>query len=56
MWIRNPADPVFFSIPDPNIYHPGSRTRIKEFKYFNPKNVFLALGNMIRIVHPGSGS
>jgi hypothetical protein len=37
---------------------PGSRIRIriKEFKYFNPKNCFSALGNMIRDVHPGSGS
>jgi hypothetical protein len=30
-----------------------SRIRIKEFKYFNPKNGFLALGNMIWVVHPG---
>jgi hypothetical protein len=30
-----------------------SRFRIKEFKYFEPKKV---LGNMIRVVHPGSGS
>jgi hypothetical protein len=29
---------------------------MKEFKYFNPKSSFLALGNMIRVVHPGSGS
>ncbi len=30
---------LIFPIQDPNIwYHPGSRTRIKEFKYFNPKN------------------
>jgi hypothetical protein len=29
-----------FSIPDPNCLHPGSRIRIKEFKYFNPKNGF----------------
>jgi hypothetical protein len=44
-------------IPDPNCLHPGSRIRIKEFKYFNPKkpkNGFLALENMIRVVHPGS--
>ncbi len=33
-----------------------SRIRIKEFKYFNPKNCFRALGNMIWVVHPGSGS
>jgi hypothetical protein len=29
-----------FSIPDPNFYHPESRIRIKEFKYFNPRNCF----------------
>jgi hypothetical protein len=40
-------------IPDPIFFHPGSRIRIKEFKYFNPKNGFQALGNMIRVVHPG---
>jgi hypothetical protein len=33
-----------------------SRIRAKERKYFNPKNCFLALGNMVRVVHPGSGS
>jgi hypothetical protein len=37
-------------IPDPTFSHPGSRIRIKEFKYFNPK----ALENMVRVVHPGS--
>ncbi len=54
-------------IPDPgyDFYQPwtriqsqkdtGSRIRIKEFKYFNPKNCFYVLGNMIRDVHPGSG-
>ncbi len=42
-------------IPDPNYSHPGSWIRMKEFKYFNPKNCFSALGNMIRVVHPGSG-
>jgi hypothetical protein len=31
-------------IPDPNFFHPGSQIRIKEFKYFNPKNVLKALG------------
>ncbi len=44
-------------IPDPNCLHPGSRILIKEFMYFNPKkqkNGFLALKNMIRVVHPGS--
>ncbi len=34
--------PTFFSIPDPNFFHPGSRIHIKEFKYFNPKNCFLS--------------
>jgi hypothetical protein len=29
-------------IPDPNCLHPGSRIRIKEFKYFNPKKWFLS--------------
>jgi hypothetical protein len=49
------TDPGCFSqIPDPNFFHPGTRIRIKEFKYYNPKNCFSALGNMIRIVHPGS--
>ncbi len=34
----------------------GSRIRIKELKYFKPKKLFQALGNMIRDVQPGSGS
>jgi hypothetical protein len=29
--------------------------RFKEFKYFKPNKLFLALGNMIRFAHPGSG-
>jgi hypothetical protein len=29
-------------IPDPTFFHPGSRIRIKEFKYFNPKKWFLS--------------
>ncbi len=29
-----------FSIPDRNFFHPESRIRIKEFKYFNSKNCF----------------
>ncbi len=48
-WIRDPvlrirdfypgSDFFPFRIPDPNCLHPGSgsRIRIKEFKYFNPK-------------------
>ncbi len=38
------ADPGCFSrsrILDPNFFHPGSRIRIKEFKYFYPKKCFL---------------
>jgi hypothetical protein len=31
-----------FSIPDPNCLRPGSRIRIKEFKYFNLKKWFLS--------------
>ncbi len=27
------------SVADPNFFHPGSRIRIEEFKYFNPKIV-----------------
>ncbi len=46
----------FFSSPDPGSKFFPSRIRIKEFKYFNPKNGFWALGNMVRVVHPGSGS
>jgi hypothetical protein len=58
-----------FRIPDPRgkkIPDPGSgsasknlsfRIRIKEFKYFiTKKNCFKAPGNMIQVVHPGSGS
>jgi hypothetical protein len=45
-----------FFHPGSEFFHPGSWIRIKEFKYFNPKNGFYALGNMIRVVHPGSGS
>ena len=29
-------------IPDVYFSHPGSRIRIKEFKYFNPKKLFLS--------------
>ncbi len=39
------ADPgMFFRIPDPTFFHPGSESRIrfKEFKYFNPKKWFLS--------------
>ncbi len=51
-------------IPDPNFFNPGSKViRIPDqephqriFVYFNPKNCLQPLGNMIRVVHPGSGS
>ncbi len=29
-------------ILDQNCFHPGSRIRVKEFKYFNPKKWFLS--------------
>jgi hypothetical protein len=29
-------------ILDPTFFHPGSRIRIKEFNYFNPKKWFLS--------------
>ncbi len=43
-------------IPDPNFFHPVSRKRIIEFKYFKPKFVSKLSKNMIRVVHPGSRS
>ncbi len=62
-------DTVFFSVADPecssrirssrilvpNFFDPGSRTFIKEFKYFKPKKWCPRFGNLIRAVHPGSG-
>jgi hypothetical protein len=47
---------MFIPAADPNFFHPESRIRIKEFKHFNPKHFCEALGNMIRVVHTGSGS
>ncbi len=54
---------LIFSILDPwsqiwifSFPGPGSRTHIKEFKYFNQKNGFSALRNMIQVFHPGSRS
>jgi hypothetical protein len=50
-------------IPDPNFFHPGSEffpSRIPDLHQrilvFYPKKNFYALGNMIWVVHPGSGS
>jgi hypothetical protein len=43
MFIPDPGSEFFtFRIPDPIFFHPGSRIRIKEFKYFNPKKWFLS--------------
>ncbi len=43
MFISDPGSDFFLSwIPDPNCFHPGSRIRIKEIKYFNPKKWFLS--------------
>jgi hypothetical protein len=47
---------VFIPDPESEFFHPGSRIRIKEFEYFDPKNCFQDLRNMIQDVHPGSGS
>jgi hypothetical protein len=44
------------SIPDPNFFHSGSQICIKKLSILTQKIVFQALGNMIRVVHPGSGS
>jgi hypothetical protein len=48
-----------FSIPDPDFFHPGSRIRIKKFKYFNSKKWFLSFpkydpscSSRIRIPNP----
>jgi hypothetical protein len=38
MFIRDPGS-VFFFIPDPNVFHTGSRIRIKEIKYFNRRKM-----------------
>jgi hypothetical protein len=43
-----------FSIPDPNFFHPGSAS--KNLSILTQKNCLYALGNMIWVVHPGSGS
>ncbi len=43
--------------PGSEFFHPGSRIRIKEFKYFfTPKNWFPSLRNFDPGEHPGSGS
>ncbi len=41
-----------YRIPDPNFFHPGSASN--NLTILTPKNGFYALGNMIRVVHPGS--
>jgi hypothetical protein len=62
------ADPGCLSrrYPGFEFSYPGSRVQeqkdtririhVKEFKYFNPKICFQALGNVIQNIHPGSGS
>jgi hypothetical protein len=43
MFIPDPGSEFFPSrIPDPIFFHPGSRIRIKELKYFNQKKWFLS--------------
>ncbi len=54
-WIRR------FPIPDPNCLHPGSRIRIKQFMYFNPKKTKKMVSKLQKIwsrlfiPDPGSG-
>ncbi len=43
-------------IPDPSFPIPDPNPHLKILTIFNPKNCCQALGNMIRDVHPGSGS
>ncbi len=53
--LRIPGSRIrLFSIPDPGseLFHPESRIRIKEFKYFNPEKLFLSS----RKYDPGSRS
>ncbi len=53
MVLRSVLDPgCLIQIPDPTFFHPGSRIRIKEFKYFNPKKWFLRF----RKYYPGCSS
>jgi hypothetical protein len=60
-FILDPGSEFFPSrIPDPNFF--PSRIRIKEFKYFNPKNLFLSsrkydpgCSSRIRILIPDTG-
>ncbi len=56
-----PRRPSFKTVLRTRDVNPGSeyfpsRIRIKECKYFNPKNCFLAHGIISRVVHPGSRS
>ncbi len=44
----------FFFIPDPNFFHPGSAS--KNSSILTQRYGFYALGNIIRVVHPGSRS
>ncbi len=53
--IADPGSEFYPSrIPDPNFFHPGSES--KNLSILTPKNCFQAFGNLIWVVHPGSGS
>ena len=43
-------------IPNPIFFHPSLIRASKNFWILTPKNALKALGNKIRVVHPGSGS
>jgi hypothetical protein len=47
---------MFIPHPGSEYFHPGSRIRIKEFKYFNPQEWFLSLRNLLFIPDPDPGS
>ncbi len=51
-------DPNFFQswIPDPNFFRPVPGSASKNLNILTQKKWFQALPNMIRAVHPGSGS
>ncbi len=56
-FISDPGSEFFTSrIPDPSFFHPGSRIRLKEFKYFNPNKWFSEIWSGFFLPIPDSGS
>jgi hypothetical protein len=59
LWIRDVYSGFrirVFSILDPNFFHPGSRIRLKKFKYFNLKKGFLSTPDPGSRGQKGTGS